>query len=205
MINWLTGYFPYWGIFILIILGGIGFPFPEDLILLLAGQLSHSENLNVFYMILVCFAGVIPTDTLLYYIGKKYGRAAWRARFIRRIMTPKRRVFVMGQFKKRGDIVVFIARFIGGFRSPVFITAGILKMSLSRFLLLDISASLVSIPLFVLGAYYIGQRFSDGAQEIARQVTFYLMILIGVVFIGAILRILYETRKEAVANDLDTD
>lgn len=189
MIQSLALNFPYWGIFLLIILGGLGLPFPEDLILLLAGQLSHSENLNVFYMILICFVAVIPTDYLLYFLGKKYGRAAWRARFVRRIMTPQRRVFVMNQFKKRGDIVVFIARFIGGFRAVTFVTAGILKMSTLRFLLLDISASLLSIPLFVLGAYYLGQAFSEGAREVAHQITIYLMIFIAVVFVIAMVRI----------------
>ena len=196
MTSWLVAYFPYWGIFILLILGGIGLPFPEDLILILAGQLVHSEELNLIWILTICFAGVLPTDFLLYYAGKKYGRAIWRQRFIRRILTPQRRVQVMDQFKKRGDIVVFIARFIGGFRSPVFITAGILKMSAWRFFLLDFLASLVSIPLFVLGAFYLGQRFSEGAHHIAKKITLYLIISMGVIFVAFVFKIWHAYRKE---------
>ncbi len=190
--NWLALNFPYWGIFLLLILGGLGLPFPEDLILILAGHISYSEELNVWLIIGACFAGVLPTDFFLYYIGRKYGRTVWRQRFIRRILTPRRRVQVMEQFSKRGDIVVFIARFIGGFRTPVFITAGILKMTPLRFFLLDFFASLISIPLFVLGAYYLGQRFAEGAHHISKKVTFYLIIFIGVVFVAAIGKILYK-------------
>ena len=196
MVTWLTFYFPYWGIFVLLVLGGLGLPFPEDLILILAGQLAYSEELNLVWMIVICFIGILPTDFLLYYIGKKYGRTIWRQRFVRQILTPKRRVQVMDQFKKRGDIVVFIARFIGGFRSPVFITAGILKMSGWRFFLLDFLASLVSIPLFVLGAFYLGQRFSEGAHHIAKKITFYLMIGVGMIFIVLVLKIWHSSRKE---------
>ena len=166
------------------------------LILILAGQLAHSEELNVVWLLVVCFAGVLPTDFLLYYAGKKYGRAIWRQRFIRRIFTPQRRVQVMEQFKKRGDIVVFIARFIGGFRSPVFITAGILKMSGWRFFLLDFFASLLSIPIFVLGAFYLGQHFSEGAHHIAKKITFYLMVGVGVIFVVFVLKIWHASREE---------
>lgn len=196
MIAWLAINFPYWGILLLLILGGIGLPFPEDLILILAGQLAYSEDLNLAWMLVICFVGVLPTDFLLYYAGKKYGRAIWRQRFVRRILTPQRRVQVMGQFKKRGDMVVFIARFIGGFRSPVFITAGILKMPAWRFFLLDVLASLASIPIFVLGAFYLGQRFSEGAHHIAKKITLYLMIGVGVIFIALVLKIWHASRKE---------
>ena len=136
MIEWLLLYFPYIGIFLLIVLGGIGFPFPEDLTLILAGQLAYSENLNIPLLVLVCFIAIIPTDYLLYYIGRRYGSHVWRLKLIRKYLTPKRRVFVREQFQKKGDIVVFIARFVGGMRTPTFITAGTLKMSPLRFLFL---------------------------------------------------------------------
>ncbi len=181
MIEALLTYFPYWGIFLLIILGGVGLPLPEDLILILAGHLAHSEDLNVWLMLGVCFLAVWPTDYFLYWVGKKYGRAVWRLRFIRRIMTPKRRVQVMDQFDKHGDKVVFIARFIGGFRAPVFITAGILKMSAIRFLVLDFVASLFSVPLFVFGAYFLGQKLATRATQMAHQITIYLLIFIAIV------------------------
>jgi len=186
---------PYLGIIFLLIIGLV-LPFPEDLTLILAGQLVHSEELNFWLMLGVCFIGVIPTDFVLYYVGKKYGRTVWRYRFVRRIFTPKRRVQVVDQFTKHGDKVVWVARFIGGFRAPVFITAGMLGMSPKRFLFLDGLASLVSIPLFVGGTYYLGQRFSQGAHQVAHEMTKYLMILIGIIFIGALIKGILRSKKE---------
>lgn len=189
-------YFPYLGIFLLLLLGGIGLPFPEDLTLLLAGQLAFSKELNLPILFIICFVGVISTDMFLFYIGRKYGRVLFRYRFFRRIFTPQRRVQVKREFKKHGDKVVFIARFLGGFRTPVFLTAGTLKMGYARFFLLDFSASLLSIPLFILGSYYVGQKFEEIAHGLATKITVGLMGLMGVFFLFVLWRWHLQTRKE---------
>jgi len=195
MIEWLLLYFPYIGIFLLIVLGGIGFPFPEDLTLILAGQLAYSENLNIPLLVLVCFIAIIPTDYLLYYIGRRYGSHVWRLKLIRKYLTPKRRVFVREQFQKKGDIVVFIARFVGGMRTPTFITAGTLKMSPLRFLFLDITASLISIPLFILLSYYLGQAFAEKFQIMTHKITLIVMALVAIFFVFAALKTYWEQKK----------
>lgn len=191
MIDFLILYFPYLGILFFLILGGIGLPFPEDLTLVLAGQIALAENLNLPLLIFICFCGVIVADLFLFHIGKKYGRAVITRRFVRRIYTPKRRVQVKRGFKKMGDWVVFVARFIGGFRAPVFIMAGVLKMSYLRFILLDFCAAILSVPLFVLGSYYLGQKFRDRTHDF----TIFLMVLMGLFFIYMIARWFYESRK----------
>src|SRR3989338_3474624 len=190
------GYFPYWGIVLLLVLGGIGLPVSEDLTIILAGQLILSENLNIPLLFGVCFLGVISTDILLFYIGKKYGRVLFRYKYFRRIFTPQRRIQVRTYFDKFGEGLIFIARFIGGFRSPVFITAGTLRMSYTRFLFWDIFASLLSIPLFVLGSYFIGQKFEEVAHGLATKITLGIMGLMFLVFVGVLWHWHLETVKE---------
>ncbi|MEK7790768.1 MAG: DedA family protein, partial [Deltaproteobacteria bacterium] len=102
MADFLILYFPYLGILFLLILGGIGLPVPEDLTLVLAGQIALSENLNLPILILICFGGVIAADLFLFHVGKKYGRAVITRRFVRRLYTPTRRVQVKRGFKKMG-------------------------------------------------------------------------------------------------------
>lgn len=196
MIDDLLLYFPYIGIFLLLILGGLGLPFPEDLTLLLAGQLAFSHNLCLSFLLIICFIGVVGMDLVLFYVGKKYGRVLFRYRFFRRIFTPRRRIQVKAQFKKRGDMVVFIARFIGGFRAPVFITAGTLKMSYLRFLILDILAALLSVPLFVLGSYFLGQKFEEIAHGLVTKITLGLMAAMFLACIIILWRWHLEAKKE---------
>ncbi len=191
MVDFLILYFPYLGILLLLLLGGIGLPFPEDLTLVLAGQIALSENLNLPILILICYGGVISADLFLFHVGKKYGRAVITRRFVRRIYTPRRRVQVKKGFHKMGDWIVFVARFIGGFRVPVFIMAGVLKMSYPRFILLDFCAAILSVPLFVLGSYYLGQKF----REWTHGFTIFLMILMGLFFMYVVARWFYESWK----------
>lgn len=171
----------------------MGLPFPEDLTLVLAGQIALSENLNLPILILICFFGVISTDLFLFHIGKKYGRAVITRRFVRRIYTPKRRVQVKKGFHKMGDWIVFVARFIGGFRAPVFIMAGVLKMRYWRFILLDVCAAVLSVPLFVIGSYYLGQAFRKWTHDF----TMLLMILMGFFFLYVIGRWGYESWRNS--------
>jgi membrane protein DedA with SNARE-associated domain len=197
MLDDLVFYFPYLGIFLLLILGGIGLPFPEDLTLVLAGQVAFTEQLNLPILLGVCFVGVISMDLVLFYLGRRYGRAIMRFRYIRRIFTPKRRVQVRQQFYKMGDFVVFIARFIGGFRTPVFMTAGMLKMSYKRFLFLDITASLLSIPLFVMGSYFLGQKFEEAAHGVTSKITIGIVVLMTLFSLGVLIHWYRDSRKQA--------
>lgn len=178
---------------LLLILGGIGLPFPEDLTLVLAGQIALSENLNLLFLILICFLGVVSTDLFLFHVGKKYGRAVVTRRFVRRIYTPQRRIQVKKGFHKMGDWIVFVARFIGGFRAPVFLMAGVLKMKYLRFILLDVCAAVLSVPLFVLGSYYLGQAFRQWTHGF----TMILMTVMGLFFLYVIGRWGYESWKNS--------
>ena len=65
---------PYLGIFLLLILGAFGLPFPEDGILLWSGLLVAQSIMKPLPGLLVVYIGLLTTDFLLYSIGKRYGR-----------------------------------------------------------------------------------------------------------------------------------
>ncbi|MDI6727600.1 MAG: hypothetical protein QMD44_01570, partial [Thermodesulfovibrionales bacterium] len=73
-ISTLVEHFPYIGLFLLLILGGIGFPFPEDTTLILCGFLISTHVVKPVPALLVVYAGLLITDFSLYFVGKKYGR-----------------------------------------------------------------------------------------------------------------------------------
>jgi membrane protein DedA with SNARE-associated domain len=70
----LTDHFPYLGIFALLILGGVGFPFPEDSTLILSGFLVAHRAIKPVPSLLVIYLGLLISDFFLYWMGKKYGR-----------------------------------------------------------------------------------------------------------------------------------
>ena len=66
--------FPYLGIFILLILGGIGLPFPEDATIILSGFLVAHKVISPLPIFLSVYGGLLISDFFLYSLGKKYGR-----------------------------------------------------------------------------------------------------------------------------------
>jgi len=73
-IGTLIEHFPYVGVFVLLILGGIGLPFPEDATLILSGFLIAHGLMKPLPAFLVIYPALIMTDFSLYWVGKKYGR-----------------------------------------------------------------------------------------------------------------------------------
>lgn len=101
-------------------------------------------------------------------------------------MTPKRYAQVQEKFDKYGNWVLFVARFLPGLRTAVFVTAGISrKVSYLRFILMDGLAALISVPVWIyLGEY--GARNTDWLMKKMHslQSGIFTVLGIGAVIIG---------------------
>jgi membrane protein DedA with SNARE-associated domain len=58
----LIKHFPYFGIFILLVLGEIGLPFPEDATLILSGFLIAQKVTKPLPTLMVVYCGLLLTD-----------------------------------------------------------------------------------------------------------------------------------------------
>src|SRR4030066_632030 len=83
-------HFPYLGIFLLLILGEIGFPFPEDATLILGGFLTAHGVIKPLPAFSVLYLGLLITDFSLYLVGKKYGRSVVEHKRFRKIISSDR-------------------------------------------------------------------------------------------------------------------
>src|SRR4030066_1119859 len=83
-----VNHFPYLVIFLLLILGGVGLPFPEDATLLLGGFLMAHYVIKPLPAFLVVYSGLLITDFSLYLVGKKYGRRVVEHKRFRKIISP---------------------------------------------------------------------------------------------------------------------
>jgi membrane protein DedA with SNARE-associated domain len=151
----LTEHFPYLGIFLLLILGGVGFPFPEDATLLLSGILMANAVIRPLPAFLVVYSGLLITDFFLYSAGRKYGRRLVEHRRFQRILSPDQLLKLEEKFKKWGATVIFFGRHILGFRAQIFLVAGVMRMSAIKFIITDAISALVTIGLWG-GIGYLG-------------------------------------------------
>ena len=137
--------FPYIGLFILLVLGTLGLPFPEDGILLLSGFLIAHDVIKPLPAFLVVYSGLLVTDFLLYSIGKRYGRRIVEHKRFQKILTSDRLGKLENKFKKWGALVVFFGRHLLGLRAQIFLVAGVMRMSWNKFLIVDAASALLTI------------------------------------------------------------
>ena len=176
----------YAAVFSVLIACGFGVPIPEDITLVTGGIISGLGYTDPHIMVAVGIAGVLAGDGLVFAAGRFWGDSIMRFRFIARVMTPQRYAQVEEKFEKYGNWVLFVARFLPGLRTAVFVTAGISrKVSYLRFILMDGLAALISVPVWIyLGEY--GARNTDWLMKKMHslQSGIFAVLGIGAVIVG---------------------
>lgn len=165
-----------------LILCGFGLPMPEDIVLITGGILSARGVTNIWVTDVVCLAGVLLGDGAVFTIGRVYGHRVTNWRLFRWILTEERNRSVQKVFDKYGDKVVFIARFLPGLRTPIFLSAGRFGVPAWKFVSLDGLAALISVPVWIR----VGHAFGDNLEGLADNLHRYQAAVIGAI-LGAIL------------------
>lgn len=159
---------PYWIIFGVLLACGLGLPIPEDITLFVGGVISYYGITSLWTMIAVCIAGVLIGDSLIFFLGAKYGRALTKKWFFHKLLPDERLNEVKKKFHDRGNKLIFAARFMPGFRAPIFFSAGTLHLPYRVFLFYNGGAALISVPLIVGAIYYFGDELDHVVRVIQR-------------------------------------
>ena len=155
MLTQLIIHFSYPGVFLILLATGLGVPIPEELPIVIAAMMARWEVMHWWGALLSCLGGVLAGDMLLYTLGRHFGRRILQWPPARRILTPEREARVMDAYHRHGLKFVVMARLIMGLRAAAFLTAGLVRVPFPRFLLVDLTAVLVSVPLSFGVAYAI--------------------------------------------------
>jgi membrane protein DedA with SNARE-associated domain len=189
-LSWLVNFFTefgYWAVFGILIACGFGLPIPEDISLVAGGIISGLHFTKLSTMILTGMAGVLIGDGIVFTIGRFYGQRVFSLPLIRKLMTPDRFTMVQSKFTKYGNWVLFAARFMPGFRTPIFLTAGASrKVSFLRFFVLDGAAALISVPVWV----YLGYLGADNREWLMQMVKRGQTLTFGVIGLALIVAII---------------
>jgi membrane protein DedA with SNARE-associated domain len=189
----------YLTIFCVLLACGLGFPLPEDIPLVAAGFLIWDGTIHVVPAFIVTMVGVLIGDTLLFYFGRKLGLRIVDPKVgDRTLFKPARVRRTRAYFRKFGSKIVFFARFVAGIRAVAFFMAGATGMRYGRFLLLDLLAAIVSVPVWILIGYGLGLYFGDEISDILRAMKDFKYVINAVVVmivIVAVARFVYRYRK----------
>jgi membrane protein DedA with SNARE-associated domain len=178
----LLHHFTYVGISCLLILGGLGVPFPEDAILMISGLLISQGFIKLVPALFVIYPSLLVADFTLYSIGRKYGRMIVVHKRFRRIVSPTTLSMLEEKFSRWGALVIFLGRHIIGFRAPIFLISGVLGISPLKFLVADGLSAIITISIMLGLGYIGGNSLMMLRQDITR--VDYILILILVLLVA---------------------
>ena len=193
----------YFAVFIVLVACGFGLPVPEDITLIAGGvicSLSEGGNLhglNINIMCMVGLIGVLSGDSSMFMLGGKLGSRITRVPGLKHIITPKIYAKIQDKVHRYGVKILFVARFLPGLRAPIFVTAGMShKVKFWKFILLDGTAALISVPIWVYAGYFFANDLNH-LLELARKSQ--IVVLSGFVVL-IILLVIFHRIKKAVEN-----
>jgi membrane protein DedA with SNARE-associated domain len=190
----LVEHFPYVGIFFLLILGEIGFPFPEDVTLILSGFLIAQGVTKPLPTIMVVYCGLLLTDFSLYWVGKKYGRKVIEHKRFRRILSAERLLTLEEKFRKWGIYVIFIGRHLWGIRVQIFLAAGVMRMSPLKFIMADGASAILTMTLMV-GIGFLGGKSVEILQKDVKRIEHIGILILAILFTGWMIYNYFKNKK----------
>jgi membrane protein DedA with SNARE-associated domain len=182
----------YLGVFAALVAAGVGFPMPEELPIVTAGALAGqaaqdaTSSLRWWLLLPLCILGVVISDGLLYLAGRIFGLGLLELPLVARLLRRERLERIQNNFRRYGVLILLFARFLPGIRSPIFLTAGIMRLSFRRFLLADGLYAIPGVSLLFFLAYWFTDQFRDlvtRAEEDLSRVR-PLLVVAGILGIG---------------------
>ena len=161
LVDYLLGFYgpaPYLIVLAILLACGVGIPIPEDVTLFAAGLMSYYGVTQLGLMILICLAGVLAGDCFIFYLGTHFGRRLTKKWLFHKLLPDDRLNAVSKKFNKKGDKLLFAARFMPGLRAPIYFSAGTLHIPFRKFILYDGCAAMISVPTIVGSVYYFGDE-----------------------------------------------
>ena len=155
----------YSGIILLLILGGLGVPIPEEAPIVLSAILSHKGAMWWPLAFASCLVGVIVGDFVVYFLGYFYGEKVLSFRLTRSFLTRPREAQIKGYFQRHGIKILIVGRFAVGFRTAAYLTAGILRLPPLKLLMADLVAATLSTTLMFAGGYWFADWIEAGLRE----------------------------------------
>jgi membrane protein DedA with SNARE-associated domain len=152
----------YPAIFLVVILGNVGLPVPEESVLALAGFLAARGLLHLPGVLAVGALAAIVGDNLGYWlIGRLGGRAlfrrwSWLNRWADTVIPRAEKIM-----KRHGGKTVFFGRFVAILRFTAAWVAGLGEMPWWRFLFWNATGGIVWATAVGLVAFYGGKSAAD--------------------------------------------
>lgn len=170
----------YLGIFLLMALESSFFPFPSEVVMIPAGYLVYTGQMNLYMAFAAgafgSLAGALFNYYLCYFLGRpfvaKYGKYVG--------ITDEKMAKFESFFNRYGEISTFNCRLIPGIRQYISLPAGLAKMNIFTFSLYTTLGAGIWVAILLAIGYYIGDQ-KELIKEYLTQITIYLLLVVGLI------------------------
>lgn len=173
-------------------------PYPSDAFVLVFAFLAGQGHYNPYFIYALTACGSVSGIMVIYYIGRKYGDAVLRffSRSILGRIFPVRMIErAKRKFSQRGDLIVFLNRFLPGMRAPICFAAGIVGIKAFKVFLYSALSVLIWNAFLVIVGFYVGATW-DEASRFLRNYTIVAGCILVVIL--AVLTLLYFRKRRSV-------
>jgi membrane protein DedA with SNARE-associated domain len=197
-------HFTYGGIFLVLLLGGLGAPIPEELPVIAAGVLAREGVIRWWIGAPLCIAGVLLGDVVLYSAGRHWGERLLGWRVVRSVLTEAREHRLVAAYRRHGLKIVLIARHVMGLRAAAFLTAGIVRLPFWKFLLVDAAAACVGVPVSFGLAYFFTDQLQAILEDVHRVERWVVVAAFAALAVW-LLRLVWRKNRAALASEAGED
>jgi membrane-associated protein len=170
---------------------------PGDSLLFLAGMIAHREtnDLHVYWLILILIVAAVIGDAVNYSIGRKFGEKLFsnpNSKIFKQAYLEKTHHF----YEKHGGKTIIIARFVPIVRTFAPFVAGMGKMTYKHFFSFNVIGGIAWVSIFCLLGYFVG-----GVEFVQNNLK---MVVVAIIIIS-ILPGVYEVVKAKLQSKKNKD
>ncbi len=188
----------YGAIFLLLVLGVVGLPIPDETLLVGCGALIGRGTLHAAPAFFSALAGSWCGISLSYTIGRTLGVGTVH-RYGKYLHVTEERLARMHQwFDRIGHWALFVGYFIAGVRHFTALTAGMSKLGFPSFVAYAWSGGALWVATFLTLGYYVGDNWKRIAELLHRDILYASLILIAAALAIVLVRVRI-TRKQVRA------
>jgi membrane-associated protein len=163
----LVDHWGYAAIAVLVVLGNVGVPVPEETVLALGGYLCWDGHLHLPLLIAVGIVSASVGDQIGYWLGRRYGRALLERPWMASMLPTERMMLHIDALVARhGAWAVLVARFLPGVRMLAGPVAGISRMPFGAFTIANVGGAFLYVPFAVGLGYAAGYGFGDHLRAV---------------------------------------
>jgi len=131
-------------------------------------MLSHQQAMRWWLALPTCMVGVFAGDLILYWAGRHWGERVLDQPLIGRLLTRARLEQIQAGYRRRGVLIVFLARNVMGLRAAAFVGAGVVGLPVWKFAAADATAIGYGVPLNFGLAYLFSRHLHAVLAEVHR-------------------------------------